>query len=37
MHKIKYLNKFPKMKLVNSIIAEKSILTLPSGPDVFEK
>ncbi len=37
MHKIKYLNKFPKMRLVNSIIAEKSILTLPSGPDVFEK
>lgn len=37
MHKIKYLNKFPKMKLVNSIIAEKSILTLPSGPDIFEK
>ena len=37
MHKIKYLSKFPKMRLINSIIAEKSILTLPSGLDVFEK
>ena len=37
MHKIKYLRQFPKMKLKNSIIAEKSIITLPSGVDVFKK
>lgn len=37
MHKIKYLKKFPRMKLKNSIIAEKSIITLPSGVDVFQK
>jgi len=37
MHKIKYLRQFPRMKLKNSIIAEKSIITLPSGVDVFKK
>ena len=37
MHKIKYLRKFPRMNLNNSIIAEKSIITLPSGVDVFKK
>ncbi len=37
MHKIKYLKKFPRMKLKNSIIAEKSIITLPSGVDVLPK
>lgn len=37
MHKIEYLKKFPRMKLKNSIIAEKSIITLPSGVDLFKK
>ncbi len=37
MHKIKYLKKFPRMKLKNSIIAEKSVITLPSGVDVLQK
>jgi perosamine synthetase len=37
MHKIKYLKKFPRMKLKNSIIAEKSIITIPSGVDVLQK
>lgn len=37
MHKIKYLKQFPRMKLKNSIIAEKSIITLPSGVDVFKE
>ena len=27
----------PRMNLNNSIIAEKSIITLPSGLDVFKK
>jgi hypothetical protein len=29
--------KFSGMKLKNSIIAEKSIITLPSGADVLQK
>ena len=37
MHKIEYLKKYPRMKLKNSLIAEKSIITLPSGVDVFQK
>ena len=36
MHKINILKKFPRMKLKNSIIAEKSVITLPSV-DVLQK
>jgi|TARA_B110000977_G_C10595184_1_gene305965 hypothetical protein len=37
MYKIKYLKKFPRIKIKNSIIVEKSIIILPGGVDVFQK
>ena len=37
MSKISYLKKFPKMDLKNSSIAEKSLISLPSSPNLNEK
>ena len=36
MHKISYLKKYPKMKMVNSKIAERAIISLPSGPKLIK-
>jgi len=37
MHKIKYLSKYPKMNLTNSIFAEKSLISIPSSPNLLIK
>ena len=37
MHKIKYLSKYPRMKIQNSLKLEKSLINLPSSPNLYEK
>jgi perosamine synthetase len=37
MHKINYLSSYPKMDLTNSIFAEKSLVSLPSSPNLLIK
>lgn len=37
MHKIKYLSTYPKMNLENSIKAEKSLISLPSSPNLIRR
>ena len=34
IHKIKYLSKYPKMNLINSISAEKSLISIPCSPNL---
>jgi len=36
MHKINYLSKFPKMDLSNSLLVEKSLVSLPSSPNLIK-
>ena len=37
MHKIDHLKKFPKMQIENSIMLEKSLISLPSSPSLLNK
>ena len=37
MHKIKYLSKFPRMNIKNSLELEKSLINLPSSSNLYEK
>jgi len=37
MHKIKYLTKYPRMKIQNSLQLEKSLINLPSSSNLYEK
>ena len=37
MHKIKHLSKYPKMDLSNSELLEKSLINLPSSPNLNDK
>jgi len=37
MHKINYLKKYPRMNLKNSLIAEKSVISLPSSSNLIKK
>ena len=37
MHKIKYLSKYPRMDLTNSIRLEKSLINIPSSANLYEK
>tara|TARA_B100000767_G_C19713905_1_gene514035 strand:+ start:226 stop:1401 length:1176 start_codon:yes stop_codon:yes gene_type:complete len=37
MHKIKHLSKYPRMNIKNSEIFEKSLINLPSSPNLYEK
>lgn len=36
MHKIKYLKKYPRMNMKNSLITEKRIISLPSSPSLIK-
>ena len=36
MHKINYLKKYPRMNLKNSLIAEKSVISLPSSSNLIK-
>ena len=36
MHKIKYLNKYPRMKIKNSLIIEKGLISLPSSSNLIK-
>ncbi len=36
MHKIKYLKKYPRIKIRNSLIAEKGLISLPSSADLVK-
>ena len=37
MHKIKHLSKYPKMDISNSLILEKSLISIPSSPNLYEE
>ena len=37
MHKIKYLSKFPRMNIKNSLELEKALINLPSSSNLYEK
>ena len=37
MHKINHLSKYPKMNIKNSIHLEKSLLSIPSSPNLYDK
>jgi len=37
MNKIKHLSKYPKMDLSNSELLEKSLINLPSSPNLNDK